>query len=112
MAKSLYDATRADGANLLELMPIAAGGIVSKPLTDAHGLRQIVFAMDGGQIISEHRAPYVATVHVLDGRMNFTVAGSTREMTAHDWLVMPPNEPHDLEAIEPTRFLLTLAKPT
>lgn len=110
MARSLYDAMHADGTNLLALAPIAEGGIVSKPLTDGQGMRQILFAMDGGQIISEHRAPYVATVLVLDGRLKFTVAGGTRVMTAHDWLVMPPNEPHDLEAIEPTRFLLTLAK--
>jgi quercetin dioxygenase-like cupin family protein len=52
----------------------------------------------------------MASVHMLDGRLKFGVDGKDREMRANDWLIMPPNAPHRLSAIEPTRFVLTLFK--
>lgn len=110
MAKPLFDATTTHHGNLAELCPVVAGAIVSKPLIDTGALKEILFAMDAGQEISEHRAPYVATVHVLSGRLRFSVDGSSREMVASDWLVMPPNQAHDLAALEPTLFLLVLVK--
>ena len=42
--------------------------------------------------------------------LRFSVAGRTRTMNPGDWLVMPPHESHDLSALEPTQFLLTLVK--
>lgn len=110
MAQPLFDATTTRHGNLAQLCPIVPGAIVSKPLIDTGSLKEILFAMDAGQDISEHRAPYVATVHVLAGRLRFTAAGASREMGPSDWLVMPPNEPHDLTAIEPTLFMLVLVK--
>jgi quercetin dioxygenase-like cupin family protein len=110
MAKALFDASRVNRTNLIESAPVTGGGIVSKPLLDAAGLRQIVFAMDAGQTISEHRAPYTAVVQMLDGRMRLGAGEAQYEMGPHDWLVMPPDQPHDLEALEPTRLLLTLVK--
>ncbi len=68
------------------------------------------FSMDAGQEISEHRAPFVTTVHILDGRLRFGVDSEEREMAPQDWLVMPPDAPHRLTALEPTRFVLTLFK--
>ena len=97
--------------SLLQMAPIVEGSIVSKPIVDAAGTRLILFSMDAGQIMSEHRAPYTAVVHVLDGKLKFGVGGDgTHALGPHDWLVMPPNQPHDLVAEEPCRFLLTLAK--
>lgn len=96
--------------SLLEIAPVVPGSIVSKPIVDAAGTRQILFSMDAGQIMSEHRAPFAASVHVLDGKLTFSLGDQTLHLAAHDWLVMPPNQPHDLVAEEPCRFLLTLAK--
>ena len=110
MAKTLHNAEQTAHTNLLELAPIVQGAIVSKPLVDNGTLRQIVFAMDKGQSLSEHRAPFVAVVQVLDGELSFGVDGETRRLVAHDWLVMPADKPHDLDAVEPTRFLLTMVK--
>ncbi len=110
MAQALYTTENTVYANLLETAPVQSGATVSKPLVNTEALRQILFAMDAGQSLSEHRAPYVAVVQVLDGRLRFGVDGETREMGPNDWLVMPPDTPHDLDAIEPTRLLLTLTK--
>lgn len=65
---------------------------------------------DTGQQISEHRAPFASTLHVLDGRLRFGVETTEPEMGPYDWLVMPADAPHHLTALESTRFLLTLFK--
>ncbi|NUQ68164.1 MAG: cupin domain-containing protein [Phycisphaerales bacterium] len=90
--------------------PITPGATVSKPLLNLPEGKVVIFAMDQGQEMSEHAAPFAAAVHVLDGRLRFTIDGQTREMGPHDWLVMPANARHSLKANEPTRFLLTLFK--
>ena len=110
MAAPLLDGTTPEFVGLLETCPIVAGATVSRALLNTPDGRVIVFAMDAGQEMSEHRAPFMATVHVLDGCLNFGVDGHQREMRASEWLVMPPNAPHRLRAIEPTRFVLTLFK--
>lgn len=110
MAKPLFNVTDAHHGNLIELIDVPADGTTSKALIDTGDVKQILFAMDAGQDISEHRAPYVATVQVLTGRLDFRVADEQRTMGPHDWVVMPPNAPHDLAAPEPCRFLLTLVK--
>lgn len=110
MTKALFDTTAIATANLLDTVPVVIGAIVSKALVNTASCKLIVFAMDAGQSISEHHAPYVATVHVLDGRLMFGAGGTTYAMTANDWLVMPHDARHDLTATEPTRFLLTLLK--
>jgi quercetin dioxygenase-like cupin family protein len=110
MAAPLLDGTHAEFVDLLETCPVVPGATVSKPLLNRAEGRVVLFAMDAGQVISEHRAPFLATVQVLDGRLRFGIGGREREMAAHDWLLIPPDAPHSLEAIEATRFVLTLFK--
>lgn len=110
MATPLLDGTKPEFAELLATCPIVAGATVSRALLNTPDGRVIVFAMDAGQEMSKHRAPFMASVQVLDGRLKFGVDGKDREMRANDWLIMPPNAPHRLLAIEPTRFVLTLFK--
>ncbi len=110
MAKALYNTGETAHGNLAALIDVAGGATVSKPLIDTGAIKQILFAMDSGQEISEHKAPFPAMVQVLTGRLRFGIGGESREMGPHDWVMMKPNEPHDLSAIEPARFLLTLIK--
>lgn len=110
MASPLFNATAPEFIELLQTCPIVSGATVSKPLLNLAPGKLVLFAMDAGQEISEHRSPFVTTVHVLEGRLHFSVDGKSREMGPQDWLVMPAHAPHQLQAIEPTRFLLTLLK--
>ena len=109
-AKPLFETSAVQSAVLTELIPVVSKATVSKALVDTGLLKQVLFSMDTDQEISEHKAPFVATVHVLDGCLRFTVAGEEHRMCAGAWLLMPPNEPHGLVATMPTRFLLTLIK--
>jgi quercetin dioxygenase-like cupin family protein len=110
MAAPLFDGTKPQFAQLFDACPIVPGATVSKPLVALPEGRVVIFSMDAGQEISEHRSAFAATVHVLDGRLRFGIGGEEREMAAQDWLIMPPNAEHRLTALEPTRFVLTLLK--
>ncbi|HEX5053486.1 MAG TPA: cupin domain-containing protein [Planctomycetota bacterium] len=110
MVKAMFDVESVGVAKLLEAVSVVAGSVVSKPLVHTTSCKMIVFAMDEGQSISEHHAPYVATVHVLDGRLDFGVAGAQYELGPNDWMVLPVDAKHDLTAVAPTRFLLTLLR--
>jgi quercetin dioxygenase-like cupin family protein len=110
MASPLFDATTPQFVELFAACPIVPGATVSKPLVNLPEGKVVIFAMDAGQEISEHRAPFVSTVHVLDGKLRFGVGSEQKDMGPHDWLVMPSNAPHRLTALEPTRFVLTLFK--
>lgn len=110
MANPLLDGAKSAFLNLLETCPIVPGAIVSKPLLNRPEGRVVVFAMDAGQELTEHRAPFMTTVQVLDGRLDFTAGGQRQDMGPNDWLVMPPNEPHSLRAKQGSRFLLTFLK--
>lgn len=110
MARPRFDGTVADFSSLLELCPVVANSTVSTPLINEPSGKIVLFAMDTGQELSDHRAPFLATVHVIEGMLRFGVGSTERDMGPHDWLVMPPEAMHHLRALAPTRFLLTLFK--
>lgn len=110
MASPMCDAGEPRFLELRSACPIVTGSNVSTPLLNMPQGKVVLFAMDAGQEISEHRAPFVATVHVLEGRLRFALGADERVMGPDEWLVMPANAPHRLSAEEPTRFLLTLFK--
>lgn len=74
-----------------------------------HVLRQTMIALLSGQGLSEHVNPGEATVHVLQGRVSLRAAGNTWSGTAGDLLIVP-DAPHSLEALEDSVVLLTVAK--
>lgn len=101
---------RPEFVSLADACPMVPGATVSKPVLNVPEGRVIVFAMDEGQVISEHRAPFVATVLVLEGLLRFAVAGQERDMGPGDYVAMPADAPHRLLALRATRFILTLFK--
>ena len=110
MAQPMFESDAVRSANLLELVAIVESGTVSRTLLNQPRFKQVLFAMDAGQELSEHRAPFLALVQVLDGRLRMRVAAETHALGPGSWLLMPPDAPHDVHAEMPTRFLLTLVK--
>ena len=66
-------------------------------------------AMSGGVSLAEHENPGEASVHVLSGRVRLT-AGQHSWDGRHGDLLMVPDAPHSLEALEDSAVLLTVAK--
>ena len=74
-----------------------------------HTLRQTLIALLGGQRLAEHENPGEATVHVLAGRVRLG-AGTDRWEGSPGDLIVVPDRRHDLEALEDSAILLTVAK--
>lgn len=74
-----------------------------------HVLRQTVIALVAGQALSEHANPGEATVFVLQGCVRLTAGTVTWEGSAGDLLVVP-DRPHSLQAVDDAVVLLTVAK--
>lgn len=74
-----------------------------------HVLRQTVLALKAGEVLKEHENPGEATVHVLQGRVRLAAGSDSWEGSPGDLLIIPQS-PHSLEALETAAVLLTVAK--
>jgi quercetin dioxygenase-like cupin family protein len=72
-------------------------------------LRQTVIAMAKGTTLAEHANPGEASVYILRGRARLAAGDLTWEGIRGDLLVIP-DSPHSLEALEDSAVLLTVAK--
>jgi quercetin dioxygenase-like cupin family protein len=74
-----------------------------------HGNATIaLFLFDAGGSLAQHKTAGTVTIHALDGRLRVTADGEAHELTAGQLVVLAPGVPHDLQAVEPTRMLLTV----
>ena len=74
-----------------------------------HTLRQTLVALTAGTTLAEHENPGEATAHVLAGRVKLGSGGESWEGRKGDLIVIPPAR-HDVQAIEDSAVLLTVAK--
>lgn len=86
------------------------GSVVSKTLVQRPTGTVTLFAFDEGQGLSEHSAPFDATVVVLDGKTEITIAGTPNVVGSGEMIIMPANEPHALKALEKFKMLLIMIK--
>lgn len=52
-----------------------------------------------GAVVPDHRHEHEQVATLLEGRLRFTVDGESREVTAGESVVLPPNVPHSVEAL-------------
>lgn len=88
----------------------ADGAIVSKTLFDKKAGTLTLFSFDIGQGLSEHTAPYDATVQVIDGEAAITIDGETQTVHAGELIIMPANIPHALRAEKRFKMLLIMIR--
>ena len=72
------------------------------------GLRLVLVALKAGGLMHEHHADAPITVHGLEGRIRFDVAGQSHELTPGRVLVVAAGLPHSVHAIDQSAFLLTM----
>ncbi|MBP7275225.1 MAG: cupin domain-containing protein [Kiritimatiellae bacterium] len=96
--------------SLAAMTDYAEGSVVSRTILDRKVGTLTLFAFAQGQGLSEHTAPYDATVQVLEGEGEFTVGGEPRVIRAGEALIMPAGVPHSVRALQPFKMLLIMIR--
>lgn len=96
---------------LLAQAASAPGGRAAQTVMGGHErvLRQTVIAMTQDSALSEHANPGEGTVYVLRGRVRLTAGKQAWEGRDGDLLIIP-DAPHSLLALQDSAVLLTVAK--
>ena len=68
------------------------------------------FAFDEGEGLSEHTAPFDATVCILDGEAEITIGGEAKTVKAGEMIIMPADVPHALHAHQKFKMLLIMIR--
>jgi quercetin dioxygenase-like cupin family protein len=87
------------------------GGVIMAPVDGGqeHVVRQTVIALLRGRSLAEHVNRGEATVPVLRGRVRLVTDTASWDGRQGD-LIVVPQSPHSLEALEDSVVLLTVAK--
>ena len=93
-----------------EVIDYAEGGVVSKEFVRTNTGTLTLFAFDEGQGLSEHSAPFDATVQVIDGEAEIKIDGVAHTVKAGEMIIMPANHPHALFAHKRFKMLLTMIR--
>ena len=96
--------------NLNEAISVAEGGIVSKQFIKNKGGNITLFALDKGQGLSEHTAPFDAIVQIIEGSAEVSIDGRKQIVGKGEMINMPANIPHALHAPEAFKMCLIMLK--
>jgi quercetin dioxygenase-like cupin family protein len=96
--------------HIAELVNYQEGSVVSRQITKEDAGNVTLFAFDAEQGLSEHKAPFDALVHVLEGEAEVSISGTPYHLSAGDAIIMPANEPHALKALQKFKMLLTMIR--
>ena len=96
--------------DLKDLVAYQAGSVVSKQIIDRKTGNVTLFAFDRGQKLSEHTAPYDAFVYVFEGAADIYISGTPNRLKSGQFIVMPANIPHAIDAVENFKMMLVMIK--
>lgn len=86
------------------------GSVVSREIVKEKTGTVTLFAFDQGQGLSEHTAPFDATIFCLDGQLEATVDGISMKVSEGEMLIMPAHKPHSIKAPAPFKMLLIMIR--
>ena len=98
------------GMKLRDLVAYQSGAVVSRTLVNDAGGTITAFAFDEGQGLSEHTAPYDASVIVVEGEVEIKISGLAHTLKEGEMIIMPANKPHALKAVTKFKMILIMVK--
>ncbi len=101
---------KGEAFNLTNMVEYSSGGIISKQVLKNPSGNITLFSFDKGQGLSEHTAPFDAVVQVLEGEAQIIIGGNPNQVKAGEWIIMPANISHALQAVESFKMLLIMIK--
>lgn len=87
-------------------------GIHSKMLFKKPDFRTVLIAMESGAKMKEHHADGTISVLVIKGRIRIHAHGQTHELQAGHLFTLGASIKHDVESVDESAFLLTIAWPS
>ncbi len=84
--------------------------IVSRQIIKKPNGNVTLFAFDKDESLSEHTSPFEALVNIVEGSMEITIGGNLFTVEEGEILLLPPDIPHGLIALQKTKMLLTMIK--
>jgi len=94
--------------DLVALVEVAEGGIVSKTLVENEHHKLVHFTFAPGQELSEHTASVPAVIHVLSGTGAVWLGAEEHRAQPGSLFYMPAGLPHAVHADGELVFLLTM----
>jgi quercetin dioxygenase-like cupin family protein len=95
---------------LSELIDYQPGSIVSREITSKKAGTLTLFAFDKGQGLSEHTAPFDATVLCLEGEAEVMIQTKPIRVRKDEMVIIPADLPHSLEAKTKFKMLLIMIR--
>ncbi len=89
-----------------------ASGHNARTLAKYDGLRIVLIALKAGSKIPQHQTEGHVSIHTVAGHIQVRSQGRTFELRSGGLLALDQGLPHDVEAIEESAFLLTIAPRT
>lgn len=86
-------------------------GHYAKTLFKKSDFRVVLISMETGARLKEHHADGTISVQVLKGSIRFTTQGESHDLGTGNVLMLGASIKHEVEALEESAFLLTIAWP-
>lgn len=86
-------------------------GHTARTLFKKADFRMVLISMEKGSVLKEHHADGTISVQVLKGSIRFTAQGETHTLQANSMAALGASIKHEVEALEESAFLLTIAWP-
>jgi len=96
--------------NLASLIDYQTGSVVSREIMKKDNGSITLFAFDEDEGLSEHTAPYDATIEILEGEAEIKLSGKINNLKKGEMLIMPAGEPHSVKSAGKFKMLLTMIK--
>ena len=97
-------------AKLADFAEYQEGSVVSRTVIDRKNGTVTIFALDEGQGLSEHTAPYDALVYVLNGEAEIVISEKSMRVKEGEMIVIPARKPHALKAVRRFKMMLTMIR--
>ncbi len=86
-------------------------GHTARMLFKKADFRTVLISMEKGSVLKEHHADGTISVQVLKGSIRFTAQGETHTLQTNSLAALGASIKHEVEALEESAFLLTIAWP-